>query len=71
MVGSRIGLGLSAVLPIFIVSLFLIPTGVTWSETTTPTLIYGQVKDLIGQRASAEVSPTVLLWQSVVELTLL
>ena len=35
MVVRRLGLGLSAALPIFIASLFLIPTGVTWSGTMT------------------------------------
>ena len=43
MVGRQLGLGLIAVLPILIVSLFLIPTGVMWSRTM-PTSAGGQGK---------------------------
>ena len=43
MAGCRVGLGLSAVLPLFIASIFLIPTGVTWSGTL-PTAAGGESK---------------------------
>ena len=52
MAGGRLGLGLSAVLPIFIVSLFLIPMGVTWSGTV-PTSAGGQSKGVVNSMTGA------------------